>query len=106
MGVVVRGIGNLRWTYLTPEPNPFFGETALPELPPEPLDALRTDELYDIKLDPGEIHNLIDQRPEVAAEFRAQLTAHLGNTVEGDTAQGLELAPGDIERLRALGYLE
>jgi arylsulfatase A-like enzyme len=63
-------------------------------------------ELYDVREDPAEKHDLAAERPEVVAKLRGALAA-FNNTVQprfsADSAAADEEA---IERLRALGYLK
>jgi arylsulfatase A-like enzyme/Flp pilus assembly protein TadD len=62
-------------------------------------------ELYDVRADPRELHDLARERPEVAAEMRGKLADFLKrNSPPG----GSRMAPVDAEtrrRLEALGYL-
>ncbi|HLF25779.1 MAG TPA: sulfatase [Anaerolineae bacterium] len=64
-------------------------------------------ELYDLRLDPAEEHNLSAERPEIARDLDWRLADWRGSF---ETAQPLEDAPEFdeevVERLRALGYLE
>ena len=63
-------------------------------------------ELYDLEQDPGETHDLADVERERAAALFAKLRAWMDGTGQGRTAPRMELSEGDIEGLRALGYVE
>ncbi|MFH1689489.1 MAG: sulfatase [Candidatus Eisenbacteria bacterium] len=62
-------------------------------------------ELYDLHADPGELLNLAEERPEVAAEMDARLESWLATTKRRETSQA-ELSPERLEALRALGYVQ
>jgi arylsulfatase A-like enzyme len=62
------------------------------------------EELYDLEADPGELVDLIDTQPEVAARLRTALAERLASTPEGSAAAA-ELSETDRDRLRALGYV-
>lgn len=62
-------------------------------------------ELYRIDLDPGETRDLIDQRPEKAAEMSGLMDAWLGHALLETAAPEGRLTPDMIEKLRSLGYL-
>jgi len=62
-----------------------------------------TPELYDLRSDPGELHNLAPLRPERVAELDARLTARLAGRQAPLRPHGLDAA--GRARLRALGYL-
>jgi len=66
-------------------------------------------ELYDLKRDPAELHNLLPGQTALAASYRERLTALVATyrSVPAATGQtATALAPGTAENLRALGYLE
>ena len=57
--------------------------------------------LYDLEDDPGERVDVAAQHPERVAALRNLLAAELDERREG---RAIELAPGDLEHLKALGY--
>jgi len=66
-------------------------------------------ELYDLKRDPAELHNLLPGQASLAASYRERLTALAATyrSVPGAVGQtATVVAPGAAENLRALGYLE
>ena len=67
-----------------------------------------TEELYDLKQDPGELRNLAAERPEKIAELRAALDAGLLEARGRAAKAGREVLddPKTLERLRTLGYTE
>jgi len=78
------------------------------------LKARVPEELYDWRTDPGELHNLIDARPDLAQELRADLEA-FNLAIEDDVARtgtgGVEdISPATIESyeqsLKSLGYMD
>jgi len=93
---------------------PAYVETKYPELMRgwSPLHGMRTShwkyiraprsELYDLSVDPGELHNVIAEHPDVAAELSAEVDHVLASAV--DTAPG-SLDDETAERLRSLGYV-
>ncbi len=64
-----------------------------------------TRELYDLDHDPGERVNLVESAPQTADAMRA-LVAAWKDAHRRDTAEPLELSPEDLERLKALGYVD
>lgn len=70
-------------------------------------------ELYDLKNDPAESHNLIDQQPGLARELQQKLDAWLASFKQAESVRSPEAMTahtGDDEqimaRLRDLGYVE
>jgi arylsulfatase A-like enzyme/Tfp pilus assembly protein PilF len=66
-------------------------------------------ELYDLKRDPAELHNLLPGQTALAASYRERLAALVATyrsvpAAAGQTATAV--APGAAEPLRSLGYLE
>lgn len=70
------------------------------------------DELYNLKQDPAENHNLIDQEPAIASELQERLkkwraqNGPLENTGQNYGAMEVKLDAEVEDRLRALGYIE
>ncbi len=90
-------------------PKPFSSRVSMGvRLPPwkyvdSPEIGLR--ELYDIHADPGELLNLVEERPEIVAELASILESWLATTERRETADA-ELSPERLEALRALGYVQ
>jgi arylsulfatase A-like enzyme len=61
-------------------------------------------ELYDLVADPGERNDLIRSRD--ASGLRRRLDAWIARDPQASDAAVVPLAPDEVERLRALGYLE
>jgi arylsulfatase A-like enzyme len=61
------------------------------------------EELYDVREDPAQLHNVADRHPEVVAELRDRLLRWRGSTVNPYRAQ--ELDPAVRKELEMLGYL-
>lgn len=65
-------------------------------------------ELYDIRADPEELHNLYAERGSLAAALREQLEGIERRYASGPTqanAAGPPLSPETVEKLKSLGYL-
>ncbi len=62
-------------------------------------------ELYDLAADPGEAANRYGASPDKAAELRKKLEAELLAMAPGAAKPGAAPRPEDMERLRALGYV-
>jgi arylsulfatase A-like enzyme len=64
-------------------------------------------ELYDLTADPEEQDNVVDEREDVAAEFREQLESHIDDIRATNTdLPDVEMDTETEERLQNLGYLE
>lgn len=64
-------------------------------------------ELYDLRKDPGELHNLASTQPEVAERLSAALTAWRARWLEGaGHSDSFEQSEQHLDKLRALGYIE
>ncbi|MBW2698150.1 MAG: sulfatase [Deltaproteobacteria bacterium] len=61
--------------------------------------------LFDLASDPRELEDLADRHPEILAAHRMRVDELSVELATGRTAQQ-DLSPEDIERLRALGYLD
>ena len=96
------------------DPRAAYSETMFPRwhLGWQELYALRADgykyilaprpELYDLRADPGETRNIVDDLPDLADDLRARIEA-LGADVDDSTRRGMT---GDAaSHLRALGYI-
>jgi hypothetical protein len=70
------------------------------------LDVQR--ELYDIKLDPGETRNLVDERPNIAQELEEMLSTWSQSLLsEAPTATShVDVDPETLEQLRRMGYVD
>lgn len=71
------------------------------------LSTERLDELYDLKSDPYEMHNVLDDHPRVARKLQRTLRDYLAFSAEqGRVLEVLEeYSPETLSELRALGYL-
>jgi Flp pilus assembly protein TadD len=62
-------------------------------------------ELYDLRADPGELHNLVAEKQAVADELRARLKSLIvQNSAGQELAEKTGLDPTLMERLKSLGY--
>jgi arylsulfatase len=67
----------------------------------------RREELYDLRSDPAERRNLLEARPGLGGEFRAELWSWRGGSAHVDGFAEPAPLPPELElQLRALGYLE
>jgi len=65
-------------------------------------------ELYNLVEDPGELQNLFQEQPELAARLNADLRAYLSASQPGTgpaSTPSHQLTPEEIEGLEALGYM-
>jgi len=91
----------LRWLghkYIMNVPSEGERSPLVPEPPPQ--------QLYDLRVDPGELHNLVSERPRLLAVLDRLLhEQHPGwnSPISPDVSN--EVDPELIERLRSLGYL-
>jgi arylsulfatase A-like enzyme len=70
----------------------------------------KIEELYDLKEDPGELNNIVDQKPEVAEKLKQKLLVWLAKGEIKFLGQTKEINPKEIseelkEKLKSLGYL-
>jgi len=111
LSLVERGpTGNPRYGYSESlYPGIFFGSQALFGLETEQYHYIRAprEELYDVKKDPGERRNILDENRAVAHALRQELEGTLSRfkPPAGESGQrGLD-DPETVEKLRSLGYV-
>ena len=63
----------------------------------------KTRELYDLAADPNELHNVLEQHPEQARRLETVLATWRRSQ---NGARHQALSPEDVERLKALGYVQ
>ena len=63
-----------------------------------------TKELFDLDADPGERNNLYESHREIAEALSAKIAAW--KAAYGRESKLQDLSPEDLERLKALGYVE
>ncbi len=112
----------LRGQSPAPAPHPVFAQGTSNKAYPHPYRMVMSDgwkliekvgadvfELYDLREDPNEQHNLIGSHAERAASLRALLDdwlAGFDHTFDVETpAASEDMAPELLERLRGMGYL-
>jgi len=61
-------------------------------------------QLYDLETDPAERRDLSASNPDLVRDLRARLDAHVATRRE--TRDAPDFTPEEVERLRALGYLD
>jgi arylsulfatase A-like enzyme len=84
---------------------PTTGLYALREGPLKLITSKRGTELYDLKADPGERHNLAATRPKDVARLQAMLKERLDARVVGKTTTG-KLTEKQRKVMKSLGYLK
>ena len=62
-------------------------------------------ELYDVRADPAELRNLIDEDPKTAATLRDRLGRFIERTARPSGEAAAPADPENLERLAALGYV-
>lgn len=67
--------------------------------------SLPEPELYDLEADPREAQNLFAGRQETARAIDKKLEAFVRRSAATKGASRRELSPGDVERLKSLGYI-
>jgi arylsulfatase A-like enzyme len=61
--------------------------------------------LYNLKDDPEEKHNLVEERPELRTPLEESLTQWVSEMTKQDIAPTLQLKDEELESLKSLGYL-
>jgi arylsulfatase A-like enzyme len=104
VGFIRRGVRTPEWMYVVNQPAPFIDYSNPPPVPEFVVKKYHTEELYDLKKDPGETLSLIGKRPLVEMMMHQKLTAYL----QSSRAPGArhELDEAAKERMRALGYMK
>jgi len=63
--------------------------------------------LYDLRVDPEELNDIAEDRPDVVSRLRAMADAHEAYTAASALPTGnAELGPDTSEKLKALGYID
>ena len=62
-------------------------------------------QLFDLRADPREEHDLSSARPDTVADLETTLHRKLASAASSPRAGRVQLDPAQVERLRALGYL-
>jgi arylsulfatase A-like enzyme len=70
-----------------------------------PLTPPGSDELYDLRSDPSEHHDLSASHPDVVRELTLRIDRHLARRPAWPTVREVELDDMGLHQLRALGYL-
>ena len=97
-----RGFRTASWMYIISEPHRIIDRTHPPALPNDAEKRYTTEELYDLKADPGERRNVIAEHPDVAQRMRNGLRAIVaggssgaGRSRANALASGAEEGRGD-----------
>jgi arylsulfatase A-like enzyme len=104
VGFVRRGVRTPEWMYVVNEPAPFIDYSNPTPVPPYVLTKYHTEELYDLKKDPGQTTNVIGKRPLAQMMMRNKLTAYLHTSRAPSKRRELDEAAK--ERMRSLGYMK
>ncbi|MEE8169946.1 MAG: sulfatase/phosphatase domain-containing protein, partial [Phycisphaerae bacterium] len=70
-----------------------------------PEEATRI-ELYDLDQDPGELKNVAEREPETVKQLLTLITEWRARQAGGPLPSSREVAPEDVQRLKAMGYFE
>jgi membrane-anchored protein YejM (alkaline phosphatase superfamily) len=66
----------------------------------------KPDELYDLRHDPFELRNVIDEQPEVARRLKARILSVIAEEPRPEPAARDSLSAEYVRELRALGYID
>jgi arylsulfatase A-like enzyme len=106
LGLVRRGVQEGRWKLVRTEAHSLFDVPAeqAPAIPEEMARAEFHEELLDLA--GGDLYNVIEQHPDIAAHLRALLDAEIAKEKSAEPAPAAPLDPSMRKRLEALGYGE
>jgi len=84
-----------------------FDQQSLVRFPYKYILNLQTskEELYHLELDPGEVNDLMHQSPEIAAKLRLEMESRAHSASPDETKDATELSQEELDKLRALGYI-
>jgi arylsulfatase A-like enzyme len=71
-----------------------------------PVSAFGAEQLYDLRADPGELHDVAAEKPEQVAKLRDELDRRLAAMGPRPVVKAAPVDPALREQLRALGYTE
>jgi arylsulfatase A-like enzyme len=97
------GIRTPEWKFIVNDPIPLVDEDDPSPVTPEMRAQYYSQELYDLRADPGETRNVNDAHRDVAAAFWNKLMDY--QTRRGPGSEKMQLDDASRERLRSLGYL-
>ncbi len=100
------GVRTPAWKFVANEPIPLVDRRNPPPVAPELRRRHFSEELYDLRADPGETTNVIAEHPEQAAALRARMAHYRTRDPDGPSSEPIDLDATSRERLRSLGYLE
>jgi arylsulfatase A-like enzyme len=64
------------------------------------------DELYDLRADPLELRNVVEEYPEVARRLREEILSRVAGAIQRDPTAVDSLPADYVDQLRALGYVD
>ncbi len=64
------------------------------------------EELFNVDMDPFDVNDLRESRPDVALRLARALTDYEATAGPAPAADSIKLKPAELERLRALGYVQ
>ena len=66
----------------------------------------KTEQLYNISLDPSELNNLVDEKTDQSNQLKDKLFNWIAQAKRYPTKkQGFQLTPQEKEKLQGLGYI-
>jgi arylsulfatase A-like enzyme len=97
------GIRTPQWKFIVNDPIPLLDDDDPAPVTPDLQARYYSQELYDLRADPGETVNVIAAHPDLAAAFRRKMREYQSRRGPGSEKMTLDAA--SRERLRSLGYL-
>lgn len=97
------GIRTPEWKFIVNDPIPLLDEDNPAPVTPEMRTRYYSEELYDLRVDPGEMTNVLTAHRDVARAFWKKVVDYQAR--RGPGSEKMELDDASRERLRSLGYL-
>jgi arylsulfatase A-like enzyme len=96
------GVRTAKWKFIVNDPIPLLDEDDPAPVTPEMRAQYYSEELYDLRADPGETTNVIGTHADLAASFWKKMGDY--QTRRGPGSENIKLDDASRERLRSLGY--
>jgi arylsulfatase A-like enzyme len=103
MGFRRLGIRTPEWKFIINDPREFMDVDHPPPVTDEMRKRYYFEQLFDLRADPGEQHDVINQHRDLAKRFFNRVMEY--QKMHGLKSPSMSLKEGDRERLRSLGYM-